>query len=211
MKEIHEYEARNMVRMAQDAMKRAYVPYSKFHVGACLKAASGAYYLGCNIENAAYGPTNCAERTAMFKAVYEGERKFDDKPRKDFATWMDVKPYMSFFYDDLFEYETEFPESFAKDDVMAIFDSFAQSYDENDDNNVWFEKVKAVAEGQGFASDMKAYKQEPRKYKGSVADVSMLLRIAVTGRTNSPDMHEIMRILGKERVLKRLADAKEKL
>jgi len=133
------------------------------------------------------------------------------KPRKDFAVWKDVKPYMSFFYDDLFEYETEFPESFAKDDVMAIFDSFAQSYDENDDNNVWFEKVKAVAEGQGFASDMKAYKQEPQKYKGSVADVSMLLRIAVTGRTNSPDMHEIMRILGKERVLKRLADAKEKL
>lgn len=75
--QIHDYEIRNMIRMAQDAMQRAYVPYSKFHVGACLKAASGAYYLGCNIENAAYGPTNCAERTAMFKAVYEGERAFD--------------------------------------------------------------------------------------------------------------------------------------
>lgn len=133
------------------------------------------------------------------------------KPRKDFAVWKDVKPYMSFFYDNLFEYETEIPESFAKEDVKAIFEKFAQGYDENDDNNVWFEKVKAVADGLGFASDMKAYKQEPEKYKGSVADVSMLLRIAVTGRTNSPDMHEIMKILGKERVLKRLADASAKL
>ncbi len=133
------------------------------------------------------------------------------KPRKDFAVWKDVKPYMSFFYDNLFEYETDIPENFAKEDVKAIFEKFAGSYDENDDNNIWFEKVKAVADELGFASDMKAYKQEPEKYKGSVADVSMLLRIAVTGRTNSPDMHEIMRILGKERVLTRLADASAKL
>lgn len=63
--------------MAHEARDRAYVPYSGFRVGACLKGATGAYYLGCNIENAAYSPTNCAERTAMFKAVYEGERQFD--------------------------------------------------------------------------------------------------------------------------------------
>ena len=77
MMELHEYEIKNMIRMAEEARDRAYAPYSKFRVGACLKAANGAYYLGCNIENAAYSPTNCAERTAMFKAVYEGERKFD--------------------------------------------------------------------------------------------------------------------------------------
>lgn len=77
MKEIHEFEIKNMIRMAQDARDRAYVPYSEFRVGACLKGASGAYYMGCNIENAAYTPTVCAERTALFKAVYEGERNFD--------------------------------------------------------------------------------------------------------------------------------------
>ena len=65
MMEIHDYEIKNMIRMANEARERAYVPYSKFHVG------------GCNIENAAYTPTNCAERTAMFKAVYEGEREFE--------------------------------------------------------------------------------------------------------------------------------------
>lgn len=77
MNSIHDFEAKNMIRMANEAKDRAYVPYSGFHVGACLKAASGAYYLGCNIENAAYSPTNCAERTAMFKAIYEGEREFE--------------------------------------------------------------------------------------------------------------------------------------
>ena len=66
-----------MLDMAYKAMAHAYTPYSGFQVGACLKAASGRYYLGCNIENAAYSPTNCAERTAVFKAVYEGERSFD--------------------------------------------------------------------------------------------------------------------------------------
>lgn len=77
MRSIHDFEIKNMLRMANEARERAYVPYSDFRVGACVKAASGAYYLGCNIENAAYSPTNCAERTAMFKAIYEGERAFD--------------------------------------------------------------------------------------------------------------------------------------
>lgn len=74
MRNIHDFEVKNMLRMANEARDRAYAPYSNFRVGACLKGATGAYYLGCNIENAAYSPSNCAERTAMFKAVYEGER-----------------------------------------------------------------------------------------------------------------------------------------
>ena len=77
MRNIHDFEVKNILRMANEARDRAYAPYSNFRVGACLKGATGAYYLGCNIENAAYSPTNCAERTAMFKAVYEGERQFD--------------------------------------------------------------------------------------------------------------------------------------
>ena len=77
MKRVNEKELQHMLDMAYEAMAHAYAPYSGFQVGACLKAASGRYYLGCNIENAAYSPTNCAERTAVFKAVYEGERSFD--------------------------------------------------------------------------------------------------------------------------------------
>lgn len=74
---IHDLEIKNMIRMAMDACDRAYVPYSGFRVGACIKTHTGAYYLGCNIENASFGATNCAERTALFKAVYEGEREFE--------------------------------------------------------------------------------------------------------------------------------------
>lgn len=77
MRTMHEVEIKNMLRIAQDGRFRAYAPYSNFHVGACLKGVSGAYYLGCNVENAAYTPTNCAERTAVFKAVSEGEREFE--------------------------------------------------------------------------------------------------------------------------------------
>jgi len=77
LREIHEFEIKNMIRMAQEARTRAYVPYSDFHVGACLKGMSGAYYMGCNIENAAFSPTVCAERVALFKAVYEGEKSFE--------------------------------------------------------------------------------------------------------------------------------------
>ena len=65
-----------LIELAKEAMMRAYAPYSGFYVGAALLCADGSVYLGCNIENAAYGPTNCAERTAFFKAVYDGHREF---------------------------------------------------------------------------------------------------------------------------------------
>ena len=68
--------AEKLISLAKEAMQRAYVPYSGYKVGAALLCADGTVYQGCNIENAAYGPTNCAERTAFFKAVYDGHRDF---------------------------------------------------------------------------------------------------------------------------------------
>ena len=65
MKQLHEFEIKKMIKLATDAREKSYSPYSKFRVGACLKTTSGAYYLGCNIENAAFSPSCCAERTAM--------------------------------------------------------------------------------------------------------------------------------------------------
>ena len=65
-----------LIELAMDAMHHAYAPYSGFHVGAALQCADGTVYTGCNIENASYGGTNCAERTAFFKAVYDGHRDF---------------------------------------------------------------------------------------------------------------------------------------
>ncbi|NLB62380.1 MAG: cytidine deaminase [Clostridiales bacterium] len=77
MRVIHDLEIKNMLKMAADACDRAYAPYSKFRVGACLKGSTGAYYLGGNVENSSYGATICAERMALCKAVYEGEKEFD--------------------------------------------------------------------------------------------------------------------------------------
>lgn len=73
---LDESKIREMIQLAYEAREYAYVPYSEFAVGAALLAADGRLYKGCNIENAAYGPTNCAERTAFFKAVSEGVTEF---------------------------------------------------------------------------------------------------------------------------------------
>lgn len=129
------------------------------------------------------------------------------KPRKDFAVWRDVKPYLSFFYDDLFVQEDEIPETFDKADVKKALDLFMLMYDPADDNNAWFEAIKRIADEIGFASDMKAYKQNPELYKGNVADVSMFLRVAVTGKLNSPDLYEVMKILGYEKTINRIHKA----
>ena len=133
------------------------------------------------------------------------------KPRKDFATFADVRPYLDFFYDDLFEVREAVPDTFKKEDVKAALARFAETYDENDDAGVWFDKIRAIAKDLGYADDMKEYRQNPDSFPGSVADVSMFLRLAVTGRMNSPDMYDVMRVLGRERVLARVAAMLETL
>ncbi len=126
------------------------------------------------------------------------------KPRKDFAVMADVKPYLDFFYDDWFKVTDAYPETFAPADIKAALAAFVATYDPADDTNAWFDKIKAIADALGFASDMKAYKEDPAAFKGSVADISMFLRVAVTGRLNSPDMYSVMQILGRDRVLARI-------
>lgn len=128
------------------------------------------------------------------------------KPRKDFAVWSDVKAHMAFFYDDYFKMESAYP-AFDKSDICGILRDYTEIYDESDEQSVWFDKIKALGEKYGFCPDVKQYKANPEGYKGHVGDVSMILRVAVTGRQNSPDMYEVMRILGKNRVVARLLAA----
>ena len=120
------------------------------------------------------------------------------------SSWADAKPYMGFFYDELFAIEDAYPEQFAKKDIKAALENFLATYDASDDMTVWFEKIKAVADKLGYASDMKAYKQNPEAYPGNVADVSMFLRVALTGKFNSPDMYAVMQVLGDTRVKERI-------
>ena len=126
------------------------------------------------------------------------------KPRKDFSTLADVKPFIGFFYDELFAVQDSYDEKFDKCDIKKALDGFKDTFDPSDDMNTWFEKIKAVGESMGYTSDMKAYKLSPTSYRGNVGDISMFIRLAVTGRLNSPDMYAVMQILGKERTIGRI-------
>ena len=126
------------------------------------------------------------------------------KPRKDFTVWTDVKPYLDFFYDDLFVVKDALPEGTDVSDVKATIEAFKASYNPADEMTVWFDKVKAIATELGYAADMKAYKADPIAFKGSVADISGFLRLAVTGKLNAPDLYTVMQLLGKDRVFARL-------
>lgn len=125
------------------------------------------------------------------------------KPRKDMATWADAKPYMGFFYDEYLEAPV-FEEKFEKAVIRSALEKFLDRFNFQDDATVWFDKVKEITQELGFTTDMKAYKQTPDDFPGTVADVSTFLRLAVTGKTNSPDLYTVMQILGYERTVARI-------
>jgi glutamyl-tRNA synthetase len=129
------------------------------------------------------------------------------KPRKDLTVWSEVKEYVSFFYEELFNPRYEYPERISREDWINILTRYQTVYDPADDQPAWFDKIKTLSSGLGYAPETKLYKKNPQDYKGHVGDVSMVLRIAVTGRTNSPDIYEVMKILGKDAVISRLKRA----
>ena len=131
------------------------------------------------------------------------------KPRKDLATWADAKPYMGFFFDG--KQEDAYPHDFDSADIKAALEKFLATFDIADDMNTWFEKIKAIAREIGYADDMKAYKASPEDYRGSIADVSMFLRVAVTGKMNAPDLYTVMQILGKCNTVCRIESMIERL
>ena len=125
------------------------------------------------------------------------------KPRKDLATWKEAKPYMGFFYDCYLD-SAVFDEKFDKALIKTVLEKYLAVFNAADDANEWFNKVKAITEEIGFTTDMKAYKADPSAFPGTVADVSSMLRIAITGKTNSPDLYTVTRILGETRMTERV-------
>lgn len=127
------------------------------------------------------------------------------KPRKDFAAYNEVENQIWYMYDELFDtkdYECDVNNIENITDVINLYST--KYFDINDDKEMWFNKIKLLSEECGYASDMKDYKENPDKYKGSVADVSNMIRLAITKRTMSPDLYEIMKLLGAEKVKERL-------
>ncbi len=133
------------------------------------------------------------------------------KPRKDLWLWSKVKDYMDFFYDELFFPAQTYPTHISESDVKKILEQYAGMYNENDDQNLWFDKLKLLASDFGFAAETKEYKNNPTDYKGHVGDIAMILRVAVTGKMVSPDTYAVIQVLGKERVLHRIQVAAQSL
>ena len=127
------------------------------------------------------------------------------KRRKDFTTAKQAVEFIAYFFDETFA--PDYAYRFDNETVKKVIGGFKAVYDVADDNSAWFEKVKGVAAENGFATDMKAYKANPEAFPGSVSDVAEMLRVAMTGLTNTPDLCTIMQILGAERTIARLDKA----
>lgn len=129
------------------------------------------------------------------------------KPRKDISKWADVKDSIIYMYEDKFynEEEYNFGKVSDKGEISKILKLYIEKYyNESDDKQTWFDKMKDLAEEVGYAREVKEYKKEPEKWPGHVGDISTVLRVALTKRQNTPDLYEIMQILGKDIVVKRL-------
>lgn len=129
-----------------------------------------------------------------------------EKPRKDFACWSDVKKSIWYMYDELYTpVEFEWKSITDINEIKSIVNTYIDEYyDENDDKDTWFNKVKELTEKLGYASNMKDYKKNPENYKGSVADISTVIRVAVTSRSQTPDLYCILKLLGKTRIKSRI-------
>lgn len=133
------------------------------------------------------------------------------KPRKDLALWTDAMSYMEFMFEETFKPDYTMPATVSNTDAKGIMEAYSAVFEAEDTSEQFFAHMQAIAERFGFAADTKAYKASPEAYKGAVGDVAMVIRVAVTGRQNSPDLQQVMHILGKETVQARLQKCKEML
>ena len=127
----------------------------------------------------------------------------ETKPRKDHIYAQQMVENISYFFDDMFKIEDEMPAE-AAGDVKEIITRYLDSYDHADDQETWFNKIRQIASDMGYAAKPKDYKKHPEEYKGHVGHVSTVIRIALMGRSQSPDVWEIQQILGEKRVKERL-------
>ena len=135
--------------------------------------------------------------------VFGIERTNSNKPRKDLAKWSDVKENISYMY----EAPTEFDyDKITGEEAKKVVEEYAKTFNINDDKQTWFDKMKDVAEKCGYAREVKEYKQNPEQWPGHVGDISTVIRVTLTGRRNTPDLYEIIQVLGEEEVKRRLCN-----
>ena len=146
--------------------------------------------------------------TDYAKRIFSIERG-NKKPRKDIGKWSEVKDYIAYFYDELFDGKYDWAENMSKDDIKAILTRYKEIYNHQSPSEDWFPQVQSLAEELGFAKSPKDYKADPDSFMGHAGDVAGVIRVAVTGRLNTPDLYSIMQTLGEDKVKERINTAIE--
>jgi len=133
-----------------------------------------------------------------------GIERGNEKPRKDLAKWSDLKDNIIYMFAEptTFDYD-----KITGDDAKKVISEYIANYNHQDDKQQWFDRMKDVAEKCGYAREVKQYKENPEQYPGHVGDVSTVIRVTLTGRRNTPDLYEIMQVLGEDEVIARLKKA----
>lgn len=126
------------------------------------------------------------------------------KPRKDLMNCTQIMDFIGYYFDEDFKHVDSLPERVSKEDAKKIITQYLDMYNQEDTNEEWFEKVKEITDSNGFTSNNKEFKKNPEAYKGNVTDVSTAIRLAVVGRTQSPDLWSIQQIMGEERAKARI-------
>lgn len=128
------------------------------------------------------------------------------KPRKDFSCFSEIKSYIWYMYNELFnEVKYEWQNINDVSEIKTILNDYINNYyNDNDDKDTWFNKIKKLSEKYGYCSNVKEYKENPEKYKGSIIDISMIIRVAITSKSMTPDLYEIMKLLGVETIKNRI-------
>ena len=136
--------------------------------------------------------------------IFNIERE-QKKPRKDYEAYSSIKSQVWYMYDELFNgnLEYDFDKINNSEEIKNILNEYIKLYDENDDKDTWFNKIKEVADTLGYASDMKVYKENPDNYRGNVADIATVIRVVLTTSKVTPDLYAIMKLLGKDRIINR--------
>ncbi len=151
------------------------------------------------------------EKDTEYTLKVLGIERGNEKPRKDIESWSSIRENIEYMYDERYlnqEINYEYQKINDKDEIENIVNKYVEKYfDINDDKNTWFNKLKDLAEELGYAREVKEFKANPEPYKGHVGDISTVIRISLTGRANTPDMYEIMQVLGKDSVINRLQRA----
>ncbi|MBR5152173.1 MAG: glutamate--tRNA ligase [Clostridia bacterium] len=154
------------------------------------------------------------EYDAEFYELFTRDRAFTERiigvgrdgarPRKDLTNWKQARQFLSFYFDETFVKDDPYPENVSAEDRKEILNRYLATYDHNDDNSGWFEKIRTISAELNYAVKPKDYKKNPELFKGSITDVSNVIRVAVVGRCNSPDLWEICHIIGEDAMRNRV-------